>query len=247
MENSFALHRRRPIVRTIIMKKFLTALFCVTALASALSAANSSITRATVVERLESCEAILQGIQGNIKTAVPADILRRAKGIIIVNQFQAGLIFGIKDGYAVALVRRPNGRWSLPAFLRAGELSFGLQAGGKSINAVYLLMDEATARLLFKTRMNLGAEAKAVAGIRAAERESVTRSIPTEANVLVYSTTEGFYVGAAVKTGYMSPHDEANRLFYNSNNRMPELLFSDWVTAPQEARFLMDYLTRITQ
>jgi lipid-binding SYLF domain-containing protein len=228
------------------MKKFLTTLFCVTALASALSAANA-ISRAAVVERLDSCEAILQSIQGNIKTAIPADILHRAKGIVIVNQFQAGFIFGIKDGYAVALVRRPNGRWSVPAFLRAGELSFGLQAGGKSINAVYVLMDDATARLLFKTRLNLGAEAKAVAGIRAAERERVTQSIPTEANVLVYSTTEGLFLGASIKTGYMTPHDDANRLFYNSNNRMPELLFSDWVTAPPEARFLMDYVTRITQ
>lgn len=246
MENSFALHRRRPIVRPIIMKKFLTALFCVTALAGISSAANT-ITRAAVVERLDSCEAILQSIQGNIKTAVPADILRRAKGIVIVNQFQAGFILGVKDGYAVAMVRRPNGKWSVPAFLRAGELSFGLQAGGKAINAVYVLMDESTTRLLFKTRMNLGAEAKVVAGIRAAERERVTQSIPTEANVLVYSTTEGLYVGAAIKTGYMTPHDEANRLFYNSDNRMPELLFSDWVALPPEAQYLYNYVTRITQ
>lgn len=228
------------------MKKFLTALFCVTALASALPAA-PGITRAAIIERLDSCEAILQNLQGNIKTAIPADVLRRAKGIVIVNQFQAGFIFGVKDGYAVALVRRPNGKWSVPAFLRAGELSFGLQAGGKSISAVYVLMDDATARLLFKNRMNLGAEAKAVAGIRAAEREAVTRSVRTEANVLVYSTTEGFYLGAAIKTGFMSPHDDANRLFYNSNDRMPELLFSDWVKAPPEAHFLMDYVTRLTQ
>jgi lipid-binding SYLF domain-containing protein len=228
------------------MKKFLTALFCATALAGALPAA-PGITRAGVIERLDSCEAILQNIQGNIKTAIPADILRRAKGLVIVNQFQAGFIFGIKDGYAVALVRRPNGRWSVPAFLRAGEFSFGLQAGGKAINAVYVLMDDATARLLFKNRMNFGAEAKVAAGVRTAERESTTRSIPAEANVLVYSTVEGLYLGAAIKTGYMSPHDDANRLFYNSNDRMPELLYSDWVKAPPEAHFLMDYVARITQ
>ena len=45
----------------------------------------------------------------------------------------------------------------------------------------------------------------------------------------------------------MSPHTEANRLFYDSNNRLPELLFSDWITPPPEARFIMDYVTRITQ
>ena len=227
------------------MKKFLTALFCATAFTGALSA--DGLSRATVIKHLDTCEAILQDIQGNMKTAIPADILHRAKGIIIVNQFQAGFIFGIKDGYAVALVRRPNGKWSVPAFLKAGELSFGLQAGGKSINAVYVLMDDQTARLLFKSRMNLGAEAKAVAGIRAAERERVTQSVTNEPNVYVYSSAEGLFLGASVKTGYMSPHQESNRLFYDNNLRLPELLFSDWVTPPQEAHFIMDYVTRITQ
>ncbi len=228
------------------MKKFLSALFCLTALVATLPAA-TGLTREAVVTQLDSCEAILQEIQGNVKTAIPTNILRRAKGIVIVNQFQAGFLLGVKDGYAVAMVRRPNGKWSVPAFMRAGELSFGLQAGGKSINAVYVLMDDNTARLLLKNRMNLGAEAKAVAGIRAAEREAVTKNLPGDANVLIYSTTEGFYLGAAVKTGYMSPNDEANRVFYNSNHRMPELLFSDWVTPPAETHFLMDYVSRLTQ
>src|SRR4051812_15756861 len=228
------------------MKKFLTALFCATTLAATL-AASTAFNRETVVSHLDSCEAIQQEIQGNAKTAIPADVLRRAKGIVIVNQFQAEFFFGIKDGYAVAMVRRPNGKWSVPAFLRAGELSFGLQAGGKSINAVYVLMDDATARLLFKSRLNLGAEAKAVAGVRAAERERVSSGITTEASVLVYSTTEGLYLGAAVKTGYMSPHEEATGLFYNPETRLPELLFSDWVTPPPETRYIMDYVPRITQ
>jgi lipid-binding SYLF domain-containing protein len=227
------------------MKKFLTALFFATALTGGLAA--TGMTRATVIEHLDTCEAILQDIQGNVKTAIPADILRRAKGIVIVNQFQAGFIFGVKDGYAVALVRRPNGKWSVPAFLRSGELSFGLQVGGKSINAVYVLMDDATARLLFKNKMNLGAEAKVVAGIRAAEGERLTQSLATEPNVYVYSSAEGFFLGAALKTGYMSPNEESNRLFYATNHRLPELLFSDWVTPPQEARFIMDYVTRLTQ
>ena len=228
------------------MKKFLTALFCLTALVGFASAANE-ITRADVIVRLDSAEAILQEIQGNFKTAIPADILRRAKGIVIVNQFQAGFILAVKDGYAVALARRPNGKWSVPVFLKAGEISFGFQAGGKAINAVYVLMDDNTTRLLFKNRFNFGAEAKAAAGIRNAEREGVTQKLPGDANVYVYTTVEGYYLGVALKTGYMSPDETANRVFYNTNNHLPELLFSDWVTPPPEAHFLMDYVTRLTQ
>ena len=227
------------------MKKFLSAVLCLAALAASLPAA-SGLTRDSVITQLDSCEAILQEIQGNVKTAIPAEILRRAKGLIIVNQFQGGFIFGIKDGYGVALVRRPNGKWSVPAFLKAGEFSFGLQAGAKAINAVYVLMDDDTARLLFRNRMNLGADAKAVAGIRASEREAVSKALPADANVYVYSNIEGLYVGATIKTGYLSPNQKANELFYNATHRMPELLYSDWVTPPQEARFLMDYVARLT-
>lgn len=232
------------------MKKFLLCLLCFTTLAGRSVAAPASapgLTRANVITRLDSCEAVLQEIQSNLHNAIPAETLKRAKGIVIVNQFQAGFIFGIKDGYAVAMVRRPNGKWSVPAFLRTGELSFGLQAGGKSVSAVYLLMNDNATKLLLKNRMNFGAEAKAVAGIRKAERESVNRVLPGDADVLVYTNSEGLYLGAAIKTGYMSPHEEANRLFYNTTNRLPELLYSDWVTPPAEAHYLMDYVTRLTQ
>src|SRR5258708_19460407 len=120
------------------MKKFLTAIFCLTALAAWLPAANQ-FNRADVVARLDTCEAILQQIQGNMRTAIPADVLRRAKGLVLVNQFQAGFIFGIKDGYAVALALRPHGRWSVPAFLRPRNSSFALHPAPTPPHPTYAL------------------------------------------------------------------------------------------------------------
>jgi len=229
------------------MKKFLTALLFIAALTGTLTAQAYQVKRTTLVERLDTCEAILQDLQSSTKTAIPADILRRARGIVIVNQVQAGFIFGVKDGYAVALVRRPNGRWSVPAFLNAGEASFGFQAGVKAINTVFVIMDDATARLLLNRKVNFGAEAKAVAGVRAAESEAVTKHLPGNANVLIYTLGEGYYLSAAIKTGFMSPNEESNRVFYNSTNKVPELLYSDWVQAPPETHYLINYVTRLTQ
>ncbi|MBI2517553.1 MAG: lipid-binding SYLF domain-containing protein [Opitutae bacterium] len=228
------------------MKKFLTAIFSAVLLVAALPAHAANVKRSTLLERLDTCEAILQDLQSSTKTAIPADVLRRARGIVIVNQVQAGLFFGVKDGYAIALVRRPNGKWSVPAFLNAGEASFGLQAGVKAINTVMVLMDDNTARLLLNRRVNFGAEAKAVAGVRTAEAEKVSKPLPGDANVLVYSLKEGYYLGAALKTGYMAPNEDANRVFYNTNNKLPELLYSDWVQPPSEAHFIMEYVTRLT-
>ena len=247
-ESVYSLIRKclAPIARapTIPMKKFLITFFCFSTIVAFATAATTK--RETLVKHLDSCEAILQDLQSSTKTAIPADILQRAKGIVIVNSFQGGFFLGVKDGYAVALVRRANGKWSVPAFLRAGELSFGLQAGGRSTSTVLVLMDDSTPRLLFKQRFNFGAEAKAAAGIRAADTEAVTKRIRDEANVLVYTLSEGYYLGAAIKTGHMSPNEDANQTFYNTNHRMPELLYSDWVQPPVEAKFIMDYVTRIT-
>lgn len=233
------------------MKKFLNALLVLAALATATlplpaASATPEVKRQTLVERLDTCEAILQDLQSSTKTAIPAEVLRRAQGLVIVNQVQAGLFLGIKDGYAIAMVRRPNGRWSIPVFMRAGEASFGLQAGVKAVNTVLVLLDEPTARLLLKNRFNFGAEAKAMAGVRGGEREAVNKQLVEGANVLAYSLQEGYYLGAAVKTGFMQPNESANRVFYKTNHRTPELLFSDWVTPPPETRFLMDYVTRLT-
>lgn len=229
------------------MKKFLTILLCVAAFAGAHTAQATQVKRSTLLERLDTCEAILQDLQSSTKTAIPADILHRARGIVIVNQVQAGLIFGVKDGYAVAMVRRPNGRWSVPAFLNTGEASLGLQIGVKAINTVYVILDDATARLLLNRKVNFGAEAKAVAGVRASESQAVTKQIPGNANVLVYSLKEGYYLGMALKTGFMSPNEEANRVLYNSTNKLPELLYSDWVQPPAETRFIINYVSKLTQ
>jgi len=214
-------------------------------LSLAATAGAADFKRADYVARLQTCEAILQSMQLYPASAIPADVLHRAKGIVIVNQVQVGFLLGVKDGWGVAMVRKPSGQWSLPVFIKAGELSLGLQAGGKSIETVYVLMDEAATRLLFQTRFKFGMDAKAVAGPHAAEAE---RSTPVfDAQVLVYSNVSGFYAGATVKTGTMAPLAEATQQFYQTRYGVPEILYSDWVQPQPEARQLMSYVQQLTQ
>ncbi len=222
------------------MKRLLL-LAVVFSLASAAGAADYK--RADYVARLQTCEAILQETMLYPASAIPADVLRRAKGLVVVNQVQVGFLLGVKDGWGVAMVRKPNGQWSLPVFIKAGELSFGLQAGGKTIETIYVLMDDSTARLLFKTRFKFGVDAKAVAGPHAAAAE---RSTPVfDAPVLVYTNVNGFYAGATIKTGSMAPLAEATQQFYQTHYGIPEILFSDWVPAQPEAQELINYVQRI--
>jgi lipid-binding SYLF domain-containing protein len=226
------------------MKKLFLLLLALTSLTVSAFAQNT-LTRKDYVTRIETCEAILREFMLRPTTAIPSDILQRARGIVITNQIKAGFIFGVKDGYGVIMVKRADGSWSVPAFVNAGEASVGLQLGATTVETVYVIMDDETPRLLYKQRFNVGADAKAIAGPRVAEAENYNRAILTTP-VLVYTKTAGLYAGATVKAGYLSRNDNANRAFYNTSSALPEILYSDWITPPSDVQPLMEYVRQIT-
>lgn len=108
-----------------------------------------------------------------------------------------------------------------------------------------MLNDDHGIRLLYGPKFNFGLGAKAVAGPKVAEAEEATQII--KASVYVYQKSSGLYAGANVKTGWLSPYNGANGLFYNTTRTMPEIIFSDWITPPVEVVPLMNYVTRISR
>lgn len=223
------------------MKKLLV--FSLLALFSA-AIVRADASRADLVDRVETCEAILQEFQARSDTAIPAAVLQKARALIIVNQFKAGFLFGVKDGYGVIMVKKPNGRWSLPVLISAGEASLGLQIGANSIESIYVITDDATPRMLFNHRFNVGVDAKAVAGPKAAEAQKLNEDI-LKTPMLVYTKSAGLYAGATVKAGHLSRNDSANALLYSTRYTMPELLYSDWVKPAPEVVPLMELVQRI--
>jgi lipid-binding SYLF domain-containing protein len=227
------------------MKKLL--IFPLIALLGAVSVrANDSHTpRSDLVVRVETCEAILREFMASPDTAIPQAVWARARGVMILSQFKAGFIFGVKGGYGIIMVKKPGGHWSLPVLIDASEASLGLQVGAKTVDTVCILTDDATPRLLFTNRFNIGIDAKAVAGPSSAEYENdATRTFI--APVLVYSRSVGLYAGATVKAGHVERNDLANFTLYNTAYTMPELLYSDWVTTPGEVQPLMAYVQQLS-
>jgi lipid-binding SYLF domain-containing protein len=199
-----------------------------------------------VTARIETCEAILREFQADPQLAIPADILRSAQAIVIVNQVKGGLILGLQYGYGVALARRDDGTWSIPVIITAGEASLGLQLGGQRTETIYALMNRDTVRLLFNGRVNIGVDARAIAGPRTYESEKVNRDILTTP-VLVYGRNSGYYAGATVKTGWLDRNDAANWDYYATPYVLPELLYGNFVQAPATVRPLIDFISQITR
>lgn len=204
----------------------------------AAASVRADINRATAVERVESCEAVWQEFQRRPETAVPATVLQRAKALIILNQFKAGALLGVKDGYGVILVKKADGRWSLPVLINAGETSLGFQLGANEVTSILVITDEKLPRLLFNQRFNLGVDAKAVAGPNAAEKENFNQEI-LKTPILAYTKSVGLFVGATVKAGHVSRDDQANQVLYGTKYTMPELLYGDFVQPAPEVQPLM--------
>ncbi len=200
--------------------------------------------RTDYVHRIESCEAILQEFQTRSALAIPQEVWRRAKAVLILNQFKAGLFLGVQDGYGVIMVKKPNGRWSLPVLVNAGEASLGFQLGAKSVESIYIITDDNTPRMLFDNQFNIGVDAKAVAGPRAAESERNNEEI-LRTPMLAYTKTVGLYAGATIKAGHISRNDKANFDLYHTRYTMPELLYSDWVQPPKEVQPLMALVQKL--
>ncbi len=205
------------------------------------------------VKHIETCEAILQEFMDDPAYAIPPQVLQKARGIVIMNQFKAGFIFGATGGYGIIMVRHPENTvrpgdnpWSIPVILHGGGVDFGLQAGGRTIETIYVLTDDETPRRLFHDRFNIGVDAKAVLGPRWTEMESVNKEI-LATPVLVYTKTKGLYAGATIKAGYIARDDDANQAFYRTPYTLPELLYGNFVTPPTEVQPLMAYVAKLTQ
>lgn len=203
-------------------------------------------TRADLVGRVESCEAILQDFVNQPAIGPSREAWQKAKAILILNQFKAGIFLGVQDGYGVIMVKKPSGQWSLPVLINAGEASLGFQLGAKSVQSLFLITDEATPRMLFSNRFNIGVDAKAVAGPKAAETERNNEEI-LKTPLLAYVKSVGLYAGATVKAGHISRSDKSNFELYNTRHTLPELLYSDWIQPPKEVQPLMNLVQRQTR
>lgn len=161
--------------------------------------------------RLAAAAVYFEALQADAGRAVPPQILREARGVVILRETKAGLIIGGKSGSGVALVKRGTG-WSPPAFFRLREGGIGLQAGWQSATFVHVLMTDAAVAALRTNEFRFGVGLRVTSGPRTMGDEAKTSSLG--ADVLVYSDTGGLYGGLAVEGGVLRPDASANRGYY---------------------------------
>ncbi len=170
---------------------------------------------------------------------IPADLLSRARGIIILHKVKAGLVVGGEAGNGVALVRdKTTGAWSAPAFLSSAEGSYGLQIGAQESTLVLLLMNETGLKPLLGGSVDIGVDVAATAGPFDEGGKIDTTTI--KAPILVYSSAGGLFAGAAFKGGGILPAQKNNEMFYGRS--MNDILFDPSVRPNATGQHLIDVI-----
>ncbi|HOJ31452.1 MAG TPA: lipid-binding SYLF domain-containing protein, partial [bacterium] len=174
---------------------------------------------------------------------IPAALFEKCRGIIIMKQYKAGFIFGIKGGYGIAMAKdEKTGEWSPPAFVKSGEGSYGVQIGGQAVDSVLLIMNKDGMEMLMKTKFKLGVDGSVAAG--PVGRDASAKLGPGTA-VLVYSRARGLYAGATIEGGLIINDDKANEQFYGIKGiTVQDILFTNTVEMPDSARPLVDALKK---
>jgi len=219
-----------------MMKRAIFGLLLLSVVGSAMAVSPTDLDR-----RIYRLTAMFEEMQQKPDKRIPADLLRRAHGIILLDRTKAGFLFAFQGGVGVAMAKDPNThQWSAPAFISANDASIGFQIGGEQGFFVILIMDSNATRLLTDPTFQVGGEASGTAGNLSggAEGSVASREMP----VLVFHDKKGLFGGASVKAGNITPDKEANWIYYGQYASMRNILFDRKIQPTESAARLIDKL-----
>jgi lipid-binding SYLF domain-containing protein len=200
-----------------------------------------AVSKEKLIKRINRSNNYLEEIMKIPETSIPSTLLKSCQGIIIMRQYNAGFIFGVKGGSGIALKRDIKTRkWSAPSFVAGGEASFGLQIGGQLSDAIILIMNKYGVESLLLTKFKLGVGASLAVGPVGRDTEA---KIGTHTTFLVYSRAKGLYGGLTLEGGFISQEDNCNKEFYGRKISVSEI-FQNMDDVPDEAKVLIQTLEK---
>jgi lipid-binding SYLF domain-containing protein len=188
-------------------------------------------TKSELDDRVRKLMAQFDSLQANPEARIPADKLKKAMGVIVMDQTKGGFIVGYEQGFGVAMVKNKD-EWSPFSFMSSHEGSFGAQIGGKSTFRVILLMNEAARDRLTNPKVDFGGEAAGTGGDTSG---GVGDSFTDKNPVLVFGESKGLYGGATINGGSVASNDKANETYYGQYYSTKDILFEKKVKTSETA------------
>ena len=200
-------------------------------------------------ERIKESGNVMKEIMDAPDKGIPGSVLDGTKCVIVIpGMKKAGFIVGASYGRGVMTCRTGadfKGPWSPPVMMASSGGSFGLQIGAQSTDFVILVLNDSGARNMMKNKVKLGADASVAAGPVGRTAEAST-SGKMNAQMLSYSRSQGVFGGVSLSGATLRPDGDANKNLYGEKVSAEQIVNSQGVTMPEEAKPLVDALTAAT-
>ncbi|HEV3409746.1 MAG TPA: YSC84-related protein [Chthoniobacterales bacterium] len=187
------------------MKTRLVSAFLLLALSAPLASA------ATEQEVVNNCTGIMRRFRQMPETAIPAGVLRNARGLAIMTVVKIGFGLSGKGGQGVVVARTGRG-WSGPSFIGTGGAGFGPQIGAQITEFVFVLNNNAAVRAFSRDgNVTLGADLSVAAGPVGRDLHA---GVAPMAAVYTYSRSKGLFAGASLEGAVIATQRTANARYY---------------------------------
>jgi len=189
--------------------------FCaVAALGFMTGTATAALAASDQQDLVEHARIVLDDLHKDKEFGNGAQLLHRAKGVMIVpSLIKGGFFLGGEGGTGVLLTRGMNHEWSYPAFYTLASASFGLQIGGEEAELVVFSLTEKGLQAFMKDQFKIGAQAGlAIVTLGSTAEADTTAAL--NADLVVWSSSSGAYAGLTLNGSVIKPRDSWNTAYY---------------------------------
>jgi len=200
-------------------------------------------------ERVTESGNVMKEILSAPDKGIPGSVLNGTKCVIVLPSVKKGAVgIGGSYGRGVMTCREGadfKGPWSPPIMMASTQASIGFQIGGQATDFVILVLNDSGARSVLNNKVKLGADASIAAGPVGRTSEASTNA-SMKAQMLSYSRSRGVFGGVSLSGATLRPDGDANNNLYGTKVTPEQIVKSEGVTMPEQAKLLIDSLTQAT-
>jgi len=200
-------------------------------------------------ERVTESGNVMKEILSAPDKGIPGSVLEGTKCVIVLPSVKKGAVgVGGSYGRGVMTCREGadfKGPWSPPIMMASTQASIGFQIGGQATDFVILVLNDSGARSVLNNKVKLGADASIAAGPVGRTSEASTNA-SMKAQMLSYSRSRGVFGGVSLSGATLRPDGDANNNLYGTKVTPEQIVKSEGVTMPEEAKPLIASLTQAT-
>lgn len=176
--------------------------------------ASASLASSIEEQILESSNSLQNLVYAN--STISKKIIANAKAVVIIPaSLKFSFFLGAKYGEGVASIKRANGSWSYPFFVKLTGGSVGFQFGFEKTDTLFIFTSTKSVAGLLGDKFTLGADASISIGPLAAQIDK-SMEANMSAEIFTYSKASGAFVGASFEGNVIAHEPQKNRALYGN-------------------------------